>query len=72
MWAAVSGLLAWGAWIGLQYLPTTTFRTPTIAHVEPVIDKPVAAIEERPAPEKLAPPKVPTKTGPVIRTITTD
>ena len=47
--------------------------SPATAQVEPVIDTPaVAAIEERPAPEKPAVATAPTKSGPVIRTIPTD
>ena len=71
-WAAMSGLLAWGAWIGVQHMPTITFMPATV-QVEAVIDTPaVAAIEERPAPEKPAVATAPTTSGPVIRTITTD
>ena len=72
MWAMVSGLLAWGAWIGMQHMPTITFM-PATARVEPAIGTPaVVAIEEPPVPEKPVVVMAPTKSGPVIRTITTD
>ena len=71
-WAMVSGLLAWGAWIGMQHMPTITFM-PATARVEPAIDTPaVVAIEEPPASEKPAVATAPANSGPVIRTITTD
>jgi hypothetical protein len=71
-WATVIGILAGAMWSELQHMPTIAFTPAGTAPIEPVVDKPVVAVENALAPEKPVVATSAPRADPVIRTIAGD